>query len=366
MCAKFFWDWENRVATRVFITGICGFVGNMLAKLAAEHNLDWEISGIDNLARPGSDINRRDLMSRGINVVHGDLRNSSDLDCIGDIDWVIDAAAKPSVLAGVDGQTSSRQLVEHNLIGTLNVLELCKRSQAGLVLLSSSRVYSIHPLAKLSIEIRDGAYVPKLPFPKGMTEAGISESFSTTPPVSLYGSTKRASEQIALEYAATFGFPCLVNRCGILAGAGQFGRPDQGIIAFWIHSHQARRSLHYTGFDALGHQVRDCLHPRDLLALITRQMQSELHGMPLITNVSGGVESAVSLQQLTAWCDRRFGIHPVSSQHTNRPFDLPWVVLDNKLAKETWGWRPETEKEEIFAEIADYAEQNPDWLDISS
>ncbi|MEO9590141.1 NAD-dependent epimerase/dehydratase family protein [Rhodopirellula bahusiensis] len=354
------------MATRVFITGICGFVGNTIAKLAIDQGLPWEISGIDNLARPGSDLNRRDLTSRGINVIHGDLRNASDLDCVGEIDWVIDAAAKPSVMAGVDGQTSSRQLVEHNLVGTINVLELCKRTQAGLVLLSSSRVYSILPLANLSIGINNGAYFPKPPFPDGMSEKGIRESFSTTPPVSLYGSTKCASEQIALEYAATFGFPCLVNRCGILAGAGQFGRPDQGIIAFWIHSHLARRSLHYTGFDALGHQVRDCLHPRDLLSLIAHQMTSELHEKPLITNVSGGIESAISLQQLTAWCDEHLGAHPVESQHTTRPFDLPWVVLDNTLAKSAWGWHPKTTKEEIFAEIADYAKANPDWLDIST
>ncbi|MGA2137403.1 MAG: hypothetical protein ABSH14_00930 [Verrucomicrobiia bacterium] len=27
-----------------------------------------------------------------------------------------------------------------------------------------------------------------------------------------------------------------VKKCGVLAGAGQFGKPDQGIFSFWIHS----------------------------------------------------------------------------------------------------------------------------------
>jgi len=49
------------------------------------------------------------------------------------VDWVIDAAANPSVLAGVDGRTSSRQLVEHNLGGTVNLLEFCKAHRAGFV-----------------------------------------------------------------------------------------------------------------------------------------------------------------------------------------------------------------------------------------
>src|SRR5207247_9786355 len=60
---------------------------------------------------------------------------------------------------------------------------------------------------------------------------------STTPPVSLYGSTKLASEFIALEYGGAFGLPVWINRCGVLAGAGQFGTPDQGIFAFWINSY---------------------------------------------------------------------------------------------------------------------------------
>ena len=53
------------------------------------------------------------------------------------------------MLAGVDGKASSRQLVEHNLLGTVQLLETCKRWGAGFVLLSTSRVYSIPPLAAL-------------------------------------------------------------------------------------------------------------------------------------------------------------------------------------------------------------------------
>jgi CDP-paratose 2-epimerase len=36
---------------------------------------------------------------------------------------VIDAAANPSVLAGVDGQSSSRQVFDHNLSSTIHLLE---------------------------------------------------------------------------------------------------------------------------------------------------------------------------------------------------------------------------------------------------
>ena len=158
---------------------------------------------------------------------------------------VLETAANPSVLAGVDGRASSRQLVEHNLLGTVNTLEYCRRHKAAFVLLSTSRVYSITPLAALPLQVRDGAFEPDpaCPLPPGLTAAGVREDFSTAPPVSLYGATKLASEQLALEYGGAYGFPVWINRCGVLAGAGQFGRPDQGIFTYWINSWLRRRPL---------------------------------------------------------------------------------------------------------------------------
>src|SRR4029079_5797668 len=121
---------------------------------------DAQLIAIDNLSRPGSETNRPRLQAAGIAAIHGDVRSVSDLEGIGAADWVIDAAANPSVLAGVDGRTSSRQVVEHNLVGTLNMLEYCRRTGAGFVLLSTSRVYSIPPLASLQVRVENNTYVP--------------------------------------------------------------------------------------------------------------------------------------------------------------------------------------------------------------
>ena len=112
------------------------------------------------------------------------------------------------------------------------------------------------------------------PLPEGVSAHGIAENFSTTPPLSLYGSSKLASECVALEYGETFEFPVWINRCGVLAGAGQFGRADQGIFSFWINAYLRRAPLRYIGFDGAGHQTRDCLHPRDLLPVLQKQMSA--------------------------------------------------------------------------------------------
>jgi len=352
---------------RILITGICGFVGSTLAREL--HAAGHAVTGFDNFIRPGSETNRAPLEKLGIKVLTADLRETRAMDALPAADFVIDAAANPSVLAGIDGKTSSRELVDHNLTGTINVLEYCKAHKAGFILLSTSRVYSIAPLATLPTVVNNDALTPDAtkPLPAGLTAAGLAESFATLAPISLYGATKLASEAMALEYGETFGFPVFINRCGVLAGAGQFGRADQGIFAYWINAWLRRKPLKYLGFGGHGHQVRDCLHPRDLLPVLEKQFKSpKLAAADRIANFSGGVASAMSLRQLSDWCAQRFGPHAVVQDGTPRPFDIPWIVLDHAKATTRWNWQPATPTAAILKEIAAHAEQNPGWLELSA
>ncbi len=353
---------------RILISGICGFAGSVIARALAAQGQGFEISGFDNFIRPGSEGNRDELKSLGIKLVHADVRAASDLDALPPSDWVIDAAANPSVLAGVDGLSSSRQVVEHNLGGTVNLLEFCKRHRAGFILLSTSRVYSIEPLAGLPVVVADGAFRPgAVALPAGLGPLGVSESFATSAPISLYGATKLASEALALEYGHTFNLPVFINRCGILAGAGQFGRPDQGIFSYWINSHLRRRPLKFIGFGGTGHQVRDCLHPKDLAPLLAAQLSApRVAPADRVVNLGGGVESAMSLRQLTDWCDDRFGAHPVAADPAGRQFDIPWIVLDPSKAARVWDWKPKTPLLAILEEISAHAGTHPGWLEISA
>jgi len=93
---------------RLLITGICGFVGSAVAETLLERRPGLSIAGIDNLMRPGSEGNRLRLRRMGVEVFHGDLRKASDLEPLPAADWVLEAAAQPSVLAGVQGGFSSR------------------------------------------------------------------------------------------------------------------------------------------------------------------------------------------------------------------------------------------------------------------
>lgn len=352
---------------KILISGICGFAGSTLAVALREVLPDSEIAGFDNFVRPGSETNRLRLRALGVPVHHADLRIASDIAALPASDWVLDAAALPSVLAGVDGRNSSRQLIEHNLIGTVNLLEYCRVHRAGFTLLSTSRVYSIPPLAALPLRGESDAFTPDetRPWPAGFSARGVNESFSTAAPISLYGASKVASETLALEYGATFGFPVWVNRCGVLAGAGQFGQAEQGIFSYWLHAWKAARPLRYIGFGGTGRQVRDALHPRDLAPLLRSQMLASVGTQPRIANISGGTTSAISLAQLSAWCATRFGPREVTADLQDRPFDVPWLVLDSTLAEQTWNWKPATPLAAILDEIASHADANPQWLDLS-
>jgi CDP-paratose 2-epimerase len=353
---------------KLLITGAAGFVGSTLIETLLASAEGLEIVGLDNLVRAGSELNREKLRRLGVSFVHGDVRVASDFDNLPAVDWVIDAAANPSVLAGIDGRTSSRQVLEHNLFGTVNMLEYCRRCGAGFILLSTSRVYSIPPLAALPVGVEDDAFFPVIDetTPTGLSARGISELFSTTPPVSLYGASKLASETLALEYGEAFDFEVRINRCGVLAGAGQFGRADQGIYSFWIHSWLREKPLKYIGFEGKGRQVRDCLHPRDLVPLLRKQFEASGADRTRTLNIAGGAASSLSLAQLSAWCTERFGPRSIASDPAPRPFDLPWVVLDATLAGERWDWRPHTSILSVLEEIAVHAEKNPGWLEIST
>jgi len=352
---------------KILITGICGFAGTAIAEALLERREGLAISGIDNLHRPGSEINRVRLRKRGIKFVQGDIRQASDFEVLPAADWVIDAAANPSVLAGLAGNVSSRQLFEHNLASMVNVLEFCKTHRAGLLLLSSSRVYSIPALKSLPLKhTADAFYLDRTAeLPAGVSARGIGVDFSTHAPVSLYGGTKLACEAMALEYGEAFEFPVWIDRCGVLAGPGQFGTPEQGIFAYWVNAHLHRRPLRYIGFDGTGKQVRDALHPRDLAALLDLQMRRERTGGQRIYTAGGGPENAISLAQLTAWCDARFGAIAVTADRNERPYDIPWVVMDNAGCERHFGWQPETPIKALLEEIALHAEANPDWLERS-
>jgi len=344
---------------KILITGIAGFVGSRLAEFFKTNIADCEIVGIDNLSRRGSETNLEFLKTLGCQFIHGDIRATDDVNDLPKVEWIVDCAANPSVLAGINGGTS--QLIGHNLQGTLNILEKCRKDNAGFILLSTSRVYAIDALNQIPLQEDSTRFSVKngVSLPSGFTLEGVTESFSTQAPVSLYGATKLASEVMALEYAYTFGFPIWVNRCGVIAGAGQFGKIDQGIFSFWIYQWLLERNLGFIGFGGKGKQVRDFFSPEDLGSLLVKQMNSPNHKAPKIINAGGGLKSAMSLYELNEYCKQQFGFDKqIKTESETRPFDLPYYVTDNSEVTKHWNWSPQQSGVQILDDIVKYARTN--------
>jgi len=219
-------------------------VGSSLARRFQEESKNNSVVVLDNLRRRGSEINLPDLKNRGIKFCHGDIRVQDDLnDLNGNFDLIIEASAEPSVLYGVT--QSPAYVLNSNLSGTLNCLKFAKERCGAFLFLSTSRVYSMEPLrailldeAESRFKVRDQVSIP------GLTSRGVSEVFATHLPRSFYGATKLASEMIIQEYVYAYKMPALINRCSVICGPGQFGKPDQGVFSLWaIHHFPPRRSV---------------------------------------------------------------------------------------------------------------------------
>jgi CDP-paratose 2-epimerase len=103
-----------------------------------------------------------------------------------------------------------------------------------------------------------------------------------------------------------------------------------------------------------------------LVPLLSRQLLEPSWDAPKIINVGGGIENSMSLKELSDWCEQRLGPNEVLSSLEQRLMDAPWIVMDSSVAKNTWNWSVKTKLEQILEEIADHADQNPNWLSFSN
>ncbi len=346
---------------RILVTGGAGFVGSNIAIALKKNFENAEVTALDNLYRKGSELNQPRLAKHGVKFIKGDVRNPSDLETAGEIDFLIECSAEPSAQAGKDGDTGF--LVGTNLSGAINCAELCRRNNAGMIFLSSSRAYPIEPLSDCNIteaetrfELSDEQKVP------GLSSQGVSEDFPMQGPRSLYGATKYAAEIMLEEYRHCFSLPIVINRCGVLAGPWQFGKADQGIAAFWTARHLFKKPLKYIGFQGTGKQVRDILHIDDLTKLVLLQIKEpEKFSKQSFFNVGGGREISVSLRELTKLCSEATGnVIDIKAEQETRYADIPVYISNNSKINGFCGWKPEMPADRIVEDICRWLKETPE------
>lgn len=343
---------------KVLVLGGAGFIGSSLAVGLKQSHPEWQVICLDNLRRRGSELNLPRLKQLDIQFIHGDIRSSTDLDPgVLNVDTIIDCSAEPSVLAGF---ASPQYVLQTNLVGTINILELARQTGAKLLFLSTSRVYPIATLKALKLEELPTRYViastQTIP---GASAQGISEDFPLQGYRSLYGTTKLASELLIEEYRQAYGIQAIINRCGVITGPWQMGKVDQGVFVLWVAAHYFQKPLSYIGYGGTGKQVRDLLHVEDLLRLVDYQLNhfAELDGE--VFNVGGGAINSLSLVETTQLCQAITGKSTqIQSQLEERAGDVPIFITDSTKAIKKTGWQPKIDSKETLQDIYYWISKN--------
>jgi CDP-paratose 2-epimerase len=347
----------------ILVTGGAGFIGSSLAIDFKQRHPERRVIAFDNLRRRGAELNVARLRAAGVEFTHGDVRVESDLAAFAHgLDVLVECSAEPSVLAGRDGQV--RYVVDTNLSGCVNCLELARTSGAAFVFLSTSRVYPTATLCGLRYDTRGQRFVLRDEQPvAGVSGRGVAESFPLDGVRTLYGATKLASELLIAEYVDMFGLHAIINRCGVVSGAWQMGHAEQGVFAHWMFAHAFNQPLAYIGFGGHGHQVRDVLHVGDLADLIHLQLaaRGELRGE--VFNAGGGAANSVSLAEFSHRCAALTGTRlDVAPRPDTRPGDVPIYITDNAKVEARFGWTPRRSVDDIARDLFQWVTGHADAL----
>lgn len=254
------------------------------------------------------------------------------------------------MLAGRDG--SAAYVVDTNLSGACNRLELALQRQGNLIFLSTSRIYPLAPLRALRLDETPTRFEPSdLQSVPGASSDTIAEHFPLDGARTLYGMAKLAAERLIEEYREAYGLRAVINRCGLITGPWQMGNADQGVFTHWMLAHHYfGRELRYIGYG--GKQERDLLRVEDLVSPLHEHLLDAERWDGAKVNVGGGRGGSLSLVETTAPCKEITGNRiEITREPQPRPGDGPVYVSDCTQLHGLTEWRPRREPRQTLTDI---------------
>ena len=194
---------------KVLITGACGFIGFHLSLALLNNNID--VVAIDNL----NDYYSVNLKSSRLGILKDnnvifyktDITNFDDLKkclLLERPDIVVHLAAQAGVRYSLDNPQS---YIHNNIVGTFNVLEICKNINIEkLIFASSSSVYG------------------------NLNKQKFNEKDLVDNPLNLYAASKKSNELMAYSYSNLYKIPSVGLR--FFTVYGPWGRPDMAYFKF--------------------------------------------------------------------------------------------------------------------------------------
>lgn len=336
-------------------------MGSNLSLRLKESYQGIEVTAFDNLVRRGSELNLPRLKEGGVSFLHGDVRNKEDLESL-KVDLLIECSAEPSVMAGVD--SSPEYLLNTNLLGAINCLELARRSGSDIIFLSTSRVYPTELINSLKFEEEESRFeLQESQNYPGVSKKGIAEDFPLGKTRSLYGATKLCAEFLLNEYRANYQIKAVINRFGVITGPWQMGKVDQGVVVLWLARHFFNLPLSYIGYGGVGKQVRDFIHVDDVFEAINFQIKNMERLDGEIFNIGGGRKNSFSLKELTVYCQKLTGNKiPIKKVKKERQGDVRIYLSDTSKFRKVSGWQPKKSTEQTLKEIFKWLSENSSQL----
>ena len=195
---------------KILVTGAAGFIGFHVSKLLLARG--DEVVGLDNL-NDFYDVNlklaRLAILKKtpGFQFTKTDLADREAMENVFSrtkFDRVVHLAAQAGVRYSLE---NPHTYVDSNVVGTLNVLEGCRKQELEhLVYASTSSVYGAN------------------------TNMPFSVHHNVDHPLSLYAATKKSTELMAHTYASLFALPTTGLR--FFTVYGPYGRPDMALFLF--------------------------------------------------------------------------------------------------------------------------------------
>jgi UDP-glucose 4-epimerase len=292
---------------RALITGVAGFIGSTLAERLLGEGA--EVVGIDCF----TDYYPRDIKERNLLGARGS-RNFRFIESrIQDVDLAAVLADRTHVfhLAAQAGVRKSwgkdfEIYTVNNIEATQVLLEACTRATIErVVYASSSSVYGDHT----PMPFREDAMLQ---------------------PVSPYGVSKLAAEQLCYLYYANFGVPAVSLRYFTVYGPRQ--RPDMGFHKF-LRAAIAGEPITVYGD---GEQTRDFTFVADIVSATAAAARQGVPGR--VYNIGGG--SRVSVNQVLEMIARVSGRRPLVTVDPAQKGDMRHTYADTSLARADLGFAP--------------------------
>lgn len=320
---------------QILVTGCAGFIAARVTELLLEEG--YQVVGVDNL-NEAYDVRIKEWRlnrlkaTPGFKFQHVDISDPSPLRRLFEsarkggspFAAVINLAARAGVRQSV---TAPGVYIETNVTGSLNLLELCRKSGVQkFVLASTSSIYG-----------KDNP----LPY---------REDADTDRPLSPYAASKKAAEALCYTYHYLYGIDITVLRYFTVYGPA--GRPDMSLFRFiqWIS--EGRPVTIYGD----GRQSRDFTYVDD----IARGTIAALKPLGYeIINL--GSHRRVVLLETVRLIEKLIGREAKLQHRPPHPADVSATWADIGKARRLLGWEPQTPFEEGLAKTCRWYQENREW-----